>query len=278
MSRQLQFLAGLALIILLTACKPANQRAQAAVSSYEQTKASAAQNASDSKALEMVRCAPLSDRPEQLLRRQAYICSFNSKTLLPNWVGWRLTKAHTYGPVKRKDVQFQPDEDVDERCRVTTFDYQRSGLDRGHMCPAGDNRWSQEAMQQCFLMTNICPQDRTLNAGDWEDMESQCREWANKYGEIYIVCGPILSKNTNRRIGRQHRVTVPDGFFKVVLCLKGTPKAIGFIFENTDKSHPRSYYVKTVDQVERATGLDFFPNLADQIERRVEADADLSQW
>ena len=42
--------------------------------------------------------------PEQQLRRKAYVCSFNSITLMPNWVAWKLTAAHSDGNVQRKGV------------------------------------------------------------------------------------------------------------------------------------------------------------------------------
>lgn len=216
--------------------------------------------------------------PEQILRNDAYISSFNNVTLMPNWVAWRLTAAHTKGSIQRKSSAFTPDDRVPEPYRVTTYDYMRSGYDRGHLCPAGDNKWSQEAMEQCFLMTNMCPQDHGLNIGDWNEMENQCRRWAQKYGEIYIVCGPILFKGKHKRIGQQHKVTVPEAFFKVVLCMKGKPKGIGFIYRNIDGNRPKGDYVNTIDQVERITGLDFFPSLPDKVEKEVEANANLEDW
>lgn len=217
--------------------------------------------------------------PEQRLRRMAYVCSFNNQTLMPNWVAWQLTKAHTQGRLSRDKVKFMEDQDVAPQYRVTTFDYNRSGYDRGHMCPAGDNKWNATALQQCFLMTNICPQGHNLNAGDWNDLEIRCRQWARQYGDIYIVCGPILRGNAQRRIGRRpRRITVPDAFFKVVVCLNGTPKGIGFIYENEDGHHPMDYYVRTIDEVERVTGYDFLAGLPDATERAIEGRADLRAW
>lgn len=216
--------------------------------------------------------------PEQLLVNDAYVSSFNRETLMPNWVAWCLTADHADGPVKRKGVKFTEDDRVASRYRVTTYDYMQSGYDRGHMCPAGDNKWSEAAMEQCFLMTNMCPQDHGLNIGDWNEMESQCRRWAKEHGKIYIVCGPILYRGQHSHIGQQHKVTVPEAFFKVVLCMSGKPKGIGFIYRNTDGNRPKGDYVNSIDQVERITGLDFFPSLPDNIEKRVEAEADLSEW
>lgn len=216
--------------------------------------------------------------PGQLLMNDAYASNFNRETLLPNWVAWRLTADHASGSVQRKSASFTPDDRIDEAHRVTTYDYMRSGYDRGHMCPAGDNKWSQTAMEQCFLMTNICPQDHGLNVGDWNEMENQCRRWAKEYGEIYIVCGPILYKGRHKRIGKVNKVTVPEAFFKVVLCLKGEPKGIGFVYRNEDGDRPKGDYVNSIDQVERITGFDFFPTLPDNVEKKVEAKASLDDW
>lgn len=206
--------------------------------------------------------------PEQLLRRTGYTASYNRQTKLPNWVAWHLTAAHTTGPYKRGGIKFHEDDDVPEP-RAVDFDYVRSGYDRGHMCPSGDNKWSLEAQEQSFLFTNICPQAGGLNRGDWNELEMACRDWAKKYGDLYIVAGPILYKGKHKTIGK-NRVTVPEAFFKVVLRMKGTPQAIGYIYKNTGGNRPLDSYANTVDEVERITGFDFFPSLPDDIENSVE--------
>ena len=71
---------------------------------------------------------------------------------------------------------------------------------------------------------------------------------------------------------------MPEAFFKVVLCMEGKPKAIGFIYKNVSGNRPKSSYVNTIDEVERITGLDFFPALPDDVEERVESRTDLSDW
>lgn len=221
--------------------------------------------------------APLKDRPEQILRRKGYITSYNRQTKNPNWVAWHLTKDHTHGSSQRKQEQFTEDEEI-EAPRATDNDYYNSRYDRGHMCPAGDNKWDREAMRQSFLFTNICPQNHGLNKYEWNDLEIQCREWARKYGAIDIVCGPIYShKGEQKTIGR-NKVWVPDAFFKVILCRNGAPKAIGFIYRNGGIKQDRREAVRSVDEIEALTGIDFFPALDDQTETRVEAQADLSEW
>lgn len=220
--------------------------------------------------------APLADRKEAILTREGYTASYNEDLLVPNWVAWRLTRDRLTGPAKRKGIPFAEDLDA-PGTHADTYDYMRSGYDRGHLCPAGDNKWSQRAMEESFLLTNICPQAPGLNRGDWNEMEIQCRKWAEEYGEVYIVAGPILYRGRHKRIGKHH-VVVPEAFFKVVLCMSGKPKAIGFIYKNEDGDRPKGDYVNSVDEVERITGIDFFPSLPDDIERRVEAEANLDDW
>ena len=73
-------------------------------------------------------------------------------------------------------------------------------------------------------------------------------------------------------------MAVPDAFFKVMLCLEGTPKAIGFLYKNEPSSQSIKDCVCSVDIVEELTGFDFFYSLSDDIEDVVESDANLSKW
>lgn len=104
-----------------------------------------------------------------------------------------------------------------------------------------------------------------------------CRRWAEQYGDIYIVCGPILFQQEHETIG-PNKVTVPEAFFKVVLCLNGTPKGIAFICRNTDGSKAKDFYVNSISQVERITGITFFPTLPKDIAKSVKSNTDLNAW
>lgn len=123
--------------------------------------------------------------PEQILYRKGYTVSYNKETKIPNWVAWELTPEKLIERESRTD-KFMPDPDLPESQAVTTDDYKRSGMDRGHMCPAGDNRWHWKAMQESFYMTNICPQNHNLNRGDWKELEEACRLWAKKEGKSIL--------------------------------------------------------------------------------------------
>lgn len=217
----------------------------------------------------------LRDIPEQKINRKAYTVSYNKETKCPNWVAWYLSANHAAGEWARSN-DYREDYDVPVP-RATNDDYKESSWSRGHMCPAGDNKWDADAMSETFLLTNMCPQDRSLNSGLWNRIEMDCRKWAQKYGGIYIVCGPVFLNCEHETIG-VNKVFVPEAFFKVILCLQGKPKAIGFVVRNNEGKKKRDQFVNTVDDVERITGMDFFPALPDSVEDVVEAYANLDDW
>lgn len=218
---------------------------------------------------------------EQILNRFAYITSYNKETRTPNWVGWILTAEHTDGEYVRKGHSFIEDLDVPTpRAIYSDIKEGECGYQRGHMCPAGDNKWSYKAQKESFLMTNICPQNGDLNQYDWKYLEEACREWAKKFGKIYIVAGPIYYSNKYRTVG-ENRIAVPEAFFKVVLTIgkeKSQTQAIGFIYDNISGHNSLSYYARPVDYIEEITKLDFFYQLNDEIENLIEEQYDLTYW
>ena len=193
--------------------------------------------------LEICKPAPLSGVPEQIIRKKTYVVSYNKDTKIPNWVAWHLTAEHSDGPIGRSN-KFYEDEDVPAP-RATLEDYRGSGWSRGHMCPAGDNKWNEEAMYQSFSLINICPQDARLNSGLWNSIEIDCRNWARRFHDIYIVCGPILYRQEHETIG-DNQVCVPEAFFKVVLCLNGEPKGMGFVVKNNSGTKKRDLYYQSI--------------------------------
>ena len=221
------------------------------------------------------RPAPIEGRLEMILNRKGYSVSYNKDWKIPNWVAWHLTASHADGQIKRIQGYLE-DENV-PRPRATLADYQGSTWTHGHMCPAGDNKWDSKAMRESNLLTNICPQHKSLNSGIWNKIEQDCRKWAKKYGDVYIVCGPILLNREHEMIG-SNKVVVPEAFFKVILRMSPQPAAIGFIIRNNEGKKKRDQFVNTVDDVERVTGIDFFPALPDDTENKIESHSNINEW
>ncbi len=223
--------------------------------------------------------AYLTDRDEEIVIHEGFTLSYNKKHLVPNWVAWVLKPERNRGSLKRAD-NFQPDSSIVHGPIAQLSDYRRSGYDRGHMCPSADNKHSRDAMNQCFLLSNMCPQTHKLNAGDWEDLENLCRKWAAEYDSIYIVCGPIIEKGETYETIGDNKVTVPRQFYKVIMRWTGdnSAEAIGFIMNNDDTERPVASYAVTVDSVEARTGINFFSKFPKEVERKAEAKFDCAQW
>ena len=218
----------------------------------------------------------ITGRQEQIISHIGYTVSYNSDWKIPNWVAYEHTKEKTEG-IESRSNSFLPDPEIPSEKSATTFDYKNSGWDRGHMAPAGDMKWSKQAMKESFYLSNVCPQNRNLNSGIWNDLEIQVRELAKQKGNIYVVCGPIVSKQP-QTIGA-NQVAIPDAFFKALLQNNhGEWSAIAFLFANDSGRKPLSTYAMSVEDVQNLSGIDFFPALPDSIEGKVESRVDFTKW
>lgn len=191
------------------------------------------------------------------------------------WVAYELLNSH----LSNNDFE-RPYFVVDREVKTGSANwrnYKNSGFDRGHLCPAGDRRFSFEAYHETFLTSNISPQDREFNSGVWNFLEQKVRYWAKKYDGVYVVTGGILKEGLPT-IGDEN-VSVPEEFYKIILdASDGNYKMLAFLIPN--KATNESYYefVVPIDAIEAKTGIDFFSSLPDTIEEKLEASIDLKSW
>ena len=257
---------------LLAACK---QSGSAQATTLGDPRASLSPKTTHPRLLEL----PATHKGEIIVRHAAFTLSYNTEHNTPNWVAWELTREETEGQGRRAN-QFLPDPDLDVRYQVTHQDYIGSGYDRGHMCPAGDNKCNAHAMTECFYLSNMCPQNHEFNSNSWERLENACRRWARKEGSVYIVCGPIYNpKRKLKTIGREHKISVPNGFFKCVLSLQpGKEKAIAFVYQHNEEYQSMKSVATSVDAVEELTGYNFFSSVPKELQNHVEAMCNLTEW
>ena len=142
------------------------------------------------------------------------------------------------------------------------------------MAPAGDFKWSSTAMVETFYFTNCCPQNQSLNSGQWNTLEQKVRDWARRFGKVYIVTGPIVGKNIYGTIG-YNKVVVPDAFFKAILAGE---QSIAFVMYNHNNNENMQKCAMSVDDLEALTGIDFFTEQVDDFENQVEATYNLRNW
>ncbi|PSK80376.1 DNA/RNA non-specific endonuclease [Prolixibacter denitrificans] len=210
----------------------------------------------------------------ETVKHTYYTLSYNESKEQANWVYYELTAADVSGKESRTD-DFRPDPEV-KTGSASLADYSGSGYDRGHLCPAAAMRLNHKAMSETFYLSNMSPQKPSFNRGIWKKLEAQVRNWALMDGDIYVVSGPIF-KNDLGFIGPD-RITVPGFYYKVVYDPHGKQKMIAFILPNETGTKPLPEYVVSVDMVEAMTGIDFFPELPDSIENKLEAAVNPGAW
>ncbi|MDX2004422.1 MAG: DNA/RNA non-specific endonuclease [Meiothermus sp.] len=194
----------------------------------------------------------------QFLCRKGYAVLHDNGRKVPLYSAQQLRAEALDGSVARTD-DFRPDPELLEGQRAELGDYRNSGYDRGHMAPAGDFSTDPQAMSESFLLSNMVPQNGTMNSGIWAGLESATRACARSVGAIYVLTGPVF-EGTPRAIGT-NQVAVPSHLYKIILEAQGGDSR-AYLMPNTAlpaQGGGFTQYRVSIDEVERRTGLDFFP-------------------
>ena len=162
--------------------------------------------------------------------------------------------------------------------------YRNSGFDRGHMAAKLlAARVSENAEWNTHTVLNAVPQFPRFNQQIWRDLENLTGAWAQVYGEIWVLQGPVFDKksipftigDTNER-----KVAVPDALYKIVIreksaeektrssdAEKNIPELLVFLYpqlgpryygSREDYEHER--FLTSLREIETLTGLQFFSN------------------
>lgn len=241
--------------------------------------------------LEIPICGVVAKRLDHELRKfQNYSLCYRETYEQAEWSAYSLTANQLIKNADRTN-DFRPDNRISTQS-ASLADYKGSGYDRGHLTPAADMSFSEQAMSETFFMSNMSPQEPQFNRGIWMYLEAQVRKWAERFGRVYVVSGPILDKSADKykTIGN-NKVVVPELYYKVILVPLyedsndfDTPNdsksvmAIGFIIPNRKCDDSFWNYATSIDNVENMTGLDFFALLDDDIENYIESTYVLSNW
>ncbi|MBQ2357093.1 MAG: DNA/RNA non-specific endonuclease [Treponema sp.] len=211
------------------------------------------------------------------------------------WVAYSLARSQLEHKVTGRTNDFRADTLISTGS-AKPADYKGSGFDRGHLAPAADMAWSLKSAHDSFLMSNMSPQAPSFNRVIWKLLEEAVRNWAQQYGTIYVVTGPVLEKESNeyQSIG-ESEVAVPEYFYKALLVFipvyaesNSAPYAISsanekeieayrvqcaaFIVPNKGSGKDIYKFICSVDLAEERTGLDFFANLPDEVEDLAESE------
>jgi DNA/RNA endonuclease G (NUC1) len=175
-----------------------------------------------------------------------------------------------------------------EQWRETYPDSEKLGYSRGHMCMK-QHAWrlGADAVHNTHTVLNACPQRQVLNGGIWLDLEYQTAAWADKYGSVWIIAGPVVfNGKPSKWLGQAGEVpaAIPDAFFKIVVKLgdDGEPDVLAFLYPQEwvsgDGEYNHTPYLTSVDIIEALTGLDFLTNVPDDVEAKIEAVVHTKLW
>ena len=211
----------------------------------------------------------------QIIHHNYYSLSYAEKFEQAEWVAYDLSKDHLSNSNFDRPY-FIKDRKVSSKS-AHYKNYSNSGYDKGHLCPAGDRKFSKSAHDETFLTSNISPQKHDFNSGIWNRLEQKTRYWANKYKKLYVVTGGILTSDL-KTIGSE-KVAVPNYFYKIILDYHEPEiKAIAFIIPHKETNKALYKFVTSIDNIEEKTGIDFFSEMEDSLENKLEKSTSYSNW
>lgn len=220
-------------------------------------------------------CLPANIEEHQVIEYSQFTLSYNPTHKQADWVAYELTADEVNTKQERCDC-FKTDKNISSDA-VSIGDYNASGFDKGHLCPAADCNASKQANGESFLMTNMSPQLPLFNRGIWADLEEWVREQAVTYSTIYVTTGPVFVNNLGTL--SEKKITIPGYYYKTLLRFDGEKvKTIAFLIPHLGAVGKLKDYVVSVNTIETITGIDFYPELDDSIENRAESQIELRKW
>ena len=196
----------------------------------------------------------------------------------PVWAAYHVPREARFDNGKRPS--FQKDRSVDSS--PSPADYTNTHYDRGHMVPnrAIVTRFGPDLQKKTFQMTNIAPQRPGLNRGPWREMEQRIADlWTQKYGEIWVVVGAIPNSSTREKLANS-AVSVPEKFFMVAVAQTSDGvRALAVLLEQGAKRGDFPVHnIVTIDELEKLSGLEFFPDMPKFIKKPLKSDRPTRLW
>lgn len=216
------------------------------------------------------------------LRNHGFIVGYSDVRGNPLWVEYALHPVDESVASLPRPSKFTKDWRAINR--IDHNSYTKSGYDRGHNAPnyAMSHLYGKDGQSDSFLMTNISPQKPRLNQQFWRRLEeTEIKNFTKLADKVWVITGPVFTGSTER-LSSSWRVEIPDAFYKMYIT-EAKPnqpsKVLAFIVPQTIKGNESlSQFVTSIDTIEAQTGLDFFSDLDDVIEDRLEASVEPQAW
>lgn len=225
-------------------------------------------------------------KPQAIHERvhEGYVLAEDGRLKIPVWVQYQIKANELDGLAERTD-NFQADTSIPQGYRSELTDYSGSGFDRGHMAPAEDMTRSDNVMSECFLLSNMAPQiGAGFNNGIWKSLETAVRGWVQQKGELTIIAGPVFGVvNDSVKYGTigGNQVAVPTQFYKIIIDANNPQQIETLAFLIPHRKFTRGQYADflcSIDDIEKATGLDFLSALPKATQDQLESTKASSAW
>ncbi len=163
----------------------------------------------------------------------------------------------------------------------TSFEVEKSdykGYDRGHLVASFDRVYSREANAQTFYYTNMSPQRAKFNQVAWQQLERTVQDWVRTPGfcdKMYVAKGGTIRPGEYEGRLNENKIAIPKHYWMAVVVQQGSDwRGLAFWISHKKESKQKGGLAPltcSIDELELRTGLDFFFNLPDEVEERVEA-------
>ncbi len=227
---------------------------------------------------------------EELIWHSSMVLVYDEQHEMAKWVAHILLSDVTRGSVSRTN-DFRPDSLVKTGSTIEedyflkhlqadgTYKYDGYGYDRGHLAPSADFRWSERALSESYLYSNIAPQLPEFNRNKWADIENFVRAYMYRYpkSQLFVVTGPVLNDELPKLERSPNRVSIPEQYYKVIMDFEAK-RGMAFLVPHKNLIYPPEYYAITIDSLEEITGINFFHTLSNEDESKIEAKINIEAW
>ncbi len=158
--------------------------------------------------------------------------------------------------------------------------------------------YGADAVYDTFKLSNACPQLKAFNNGLWKQLETLVRgTYSNAFDEVWIIAGPIFDDSNGRATltkddahassSSQKLVEIPDAFYKIIIDeVDGGIRVLAFIMEHSVQDTTESASsvegllcaLRSIDEIERRTGLEFFWELDVAAQVLLESEPAPAMW
>jgi DNA/RNA endonuclease G (NUC1) len=214
---------------------------------------------------------------DTVLKRRGYSVGYSYTDRCPMWVSMILCPVSVVASQKRvsDEASFSLDPDVPACSQTAPAAYNASGWDRGHLAARATIAFCPRAAAETYWMTNVVPQDPTLNRVAWRRLERLVRLWAAEHGRLAVVTGPVFGdrsraakRSNNATAMRVGDTRVPDSLFLAVISLSNPSHSIAFHVPNAappaDKQEIDAWlqeHALPIRDLEQRTGRRIFRHL-----------------